>query len=1023
MRNVAIYRCLKCGTEYRPLDAGACRFMCCGIALERVERGTRGFAFILKPSAPVPKFSAPTPNSTTPPQRFSAPIGTGTLSSATLHPFTEPTEVLEIIPPRENTVDALAVELLLSRFAAETPFSLEIAGDAHVRRFLFRAPRETLAHLRRQIQATYPQAEFRAVPPEEDPAYEHKLARMSAEFSLRRPLYLPLRTFRNGDFLEADPVLGLLGTFADLEQGERMLSQLILFPAPPDWADRYQGMERQVERGTGEGGPRSMNLFLRQFAGFVGSCFLLAAVSCAIITGLQHRWFEFAVAIATGVAALGGVLYAVKSIGDVTNVNPEMVKRKLEGSSAYDVSLRLTAFAQTPELARLRLRSLVKAYAQFNLASGNALEPHIAEFDPRDIALPRWSLWQEWLGRGMRLTVAEIASMWHLPVGFETPFVERAKAKRLLPLPNTVEQGILIGHSVHQGQRIPVHLDAETLWHHNFMVAKTQKGKSTLMANLAVEAMKKDAAVVVIDPHGDLARAVLGIVPTSRAKDVVYVDLSDSSQIVGLNLLDMTQGRSADRVVSHLVHVGEMIWSDYWGPRMEDALRMAARTLLYINERFAARGQQQFTLLDILPLFELGNFRHRLLKDYVKDADILEWWSGYFERMYQNQQIDVINPVQTKIHRFSTHATIRGVVAQSRSTINFRELLAERRILLVNTATGVIGPDAGGILGAVIVDYINFAVREQMAIPDPSARAKVIVVIDEFQSIPGVDYKGLLAELQKMGASFILATQALGQLDAINKELRASILSNIASLFVFQTSAEDADLLRHELDEAVTATDIINLDDYACYVKTQLRHTRLPVMHVETLPPPQQNRAVIAQITGQMGRYTRAMSVVASERDGFQEQWYGRERAMLKKLMLENKLPGSTRDRSGERGKTDTPKPTPSSQTPPGAGSGVRGSESSASGHTPPEAELISDIAEPAGSGQVTSGADLVIGGTEPADSEQVMPGADLVIGDNETAESAQIPLNSHLGVTEDQAERDRRARNEEGDEEAIANP
>jgi hypothetical protein len=84
---------------------------------------------------------------------------------------------------------------------------------------------------------------------------------------------------------------------------------------------------------------------------------------------------------------------------------------------------------------------------------------------------------------------------------------------------------------------------------------------------------------------------------------------------------------------------------------------------------------------------------------------------------------------------------------------------------------------------------------------------------------------------------------------------------------------------------------------------------------------------------------------------------------------------------------------------------------------------LISDIAEPAGSGQVTSGADLVIGGTEPADSEQVMPGADLVIGDNETAESAQIPLNSHLGVTEDQAERDRRARNEEGDEEAIANP
>ncbi len=516
MRNLAIYRCPKCRTQYRPLDAGARRFICCGIALERIKTGARGFAAI-------PQLSALSP-------QLGAPMRPVVVSAPARQSSTGPTEVLEIIPPRDNTVDALAVELLLSRFATETPFSLEIAGDSHMRRFTIRAPHETLAHLRRQIQATYPQAEFRTVPPEEDPAYDHKLAQMSADFTLRRQLYLPLRTFRNGDFLEADPVLGLLGTFADLEQGERMLSQLILFPAPANWADRYQGMERQVDPSRGEV-PRSASLFMRQLVGLVVAIIFLATVLCGVITYLQHRWLEFGVALVTGVVILTGLLYVIKLMMDETNINPEMVKRKLEGSSAYDVSLRLTAFAQTPELTRLRLRSLVKAYAQFNLASGNALEPHIAEFDPRDISLPCKPLWDEWLDRGVRLTVAEIASMWHLPVGFEAPFVERAKAKRLLPLPNTVEQGILIGHSVHQGQRIPVHLDADTLWHHNFMVAKTQKGKSTLMANLAVEAMKKAAAVVVIDPHGDLARAVLGVVPPSRAKDVVYVDLSLFSRV------------------------------------------------------------------------------------------------------------------------------------------------------------------------------------------------------------------------------------------------------------------------------------------------------------------------------------------------------------------------------------------------------------------------------------------------------------------------------------------------------------
>jgi hypothetical protein len=232
--------------------------------------------------------------------------------------------------------------------------------------------------------------------------------------------------------------------------------------------------------------------------------------------------------------------------------------------------------------------------------------------------------------------------------------------------------------------------------------------------------------------------------------------------------------------------------------------------------------------------------------------------------------------------------------------------LNERRILLVNTATGIIGPDAGGLLGAVLVDYINFAVREQMAIPDPAQRARVVIVADEFQSIPGVDYPGLLAELQKMGASFILATQALGQLDAIDRALRSSILSNVSTLFVFQTSAEDADLLRHELDEAVTATDIVNLDDFNCYIKTQLGHERLPVMHVETMPPAPGERAVVAQIAAQMARYTRSLALAESERHSFQEQWYGRERNLLRQLMTQGRTSSKKSDKGTKEAKEIT---------------------------------------------------------------------------------------------------------------------
>ena len=873
MPAVATYRCLKCGTEYRPLATVARQWKCCGVELERVAPATENpFSGLLRPVQPTLE---PKREPATSPSRSASP----------------PTRVVEIIPPRENTIDALAVEAMLQSLGAEAPFSLEIAGDSDSRQFLLRADSDTLNYLQSQLQAVYDQATFRDLPPGQDPARSDGQVTLTAQLALQRPAYLPLRSYREGDFNTSDPVRGLLGAFSDLAEGERALSQLILFPAPPHWARRYEGSARQVEQSFG-GEKMSMGLLIRQFGSVLAVMMALALCLWAFFAYVEHDYLEFLVAGSLAGLFVVGVGYLYVFLTEQTNVDPKLVQRKIE-TPAYDVSLRLVATAKTREQAEARLKKLAMAYRQFNLGSGNALVLKGLAFNPQVLSRPKFSSLEEFTARVMRLNVGELAPMWHLPVGTDIERVERTLSKRILPVPSTVAEGILVGHSVHQGRRIPVHLDPGSLWHHMFLVAKTQKGKSTLMAHLAAEAMKQEAALVVIDPHGDLARSLLGYVPPSRANDVVYVDLADPHQVIGLNLLDMTQGRSADVVVSNLVHTGEILWRDYWGPRMESALRTAALTLLSVNERLVAEGKPQFTILDIPALFEFGNFRHRLLAQYVKDKKITDWWSGYFERLYENLQIDVINPVQTKIHRFATHTTVRRIVGQSTSTVNLRKLIDERGILLVNTASGIIGPDAGGLLGAIIVDTLNFIVRDQLAMPDRAQRPKVLVVIDEFQSIPGVDYKQLLAESQKMGASFILATQSLKQLDAIDPALRSTIVANVSTLFVFQTSAEDADLLRHELDDAVGIADIINLDDYTAYVKTQKGHSRLPAMYLETLAPRAQDDRVIERILGQISRYAHSTALADAEQEAFEEEWYGRERAMLLKLMMDNKLPGS----------------------------------------------------------------------------------------------------------------------------------
>jgi len=880
------YRCESCGMSYRATEASRLNFWCCGHELTRAI-----------------KDSTDPPDTNQAHDGSSSPLGeTQTLLEEEIvreddgglaqlwkpgwrQARPEALALVEIVPPRSNLVDALQTETLLGSLLGSGIFSLEIAADAEGCRFLVRAPHSKMRHIQSQIQAVYDQAQFLPIPPERDPAHMDGLHVAQGKMALRRSVQLPLRTYRDGDFREADPMRGLLGAFGHIEPGEKVLGQIVLAPAPLHWSDRYQGSTRRIDEQISGESPKQEPGLERIVSG-ASFILILALVVWGLLAFAQGNWLGTTAAVIVFVACIIGAALLYSVLARDRNMDPILVQRKI-GMPAYDVALRLTAAASDPTTSHARLNTLMRGYGQFNLAAGNALEGVPAEFDPRTLQVEQWSWWQELIGRVTRLNITEIASLWHLPAGEGAPLVARQMSKKLLPpRPELVSQGVLIGRSLHQGREIPVHLPYEMLDRHAFIVAKTQQGKSTLMAHLARAAMERDLAVVVIDPHGDLVRALAGMVPPKKEDKTVYLDFSDDTRIVGLNLLDMGQGRPIYAIIENLVHVGKLIWQDYWGPRMEDALRYSMHTLLEANEKLHAVGEPQFTILDIPMLFTMDPFRRKLLAQYVQNKAVLAWWGLHYEQMPPYMRVEVVNPVHTKIHRFEEHKVVERIVGQSSSTLNLRNVLAERQILLVNTANRIIGPDAGGLLGSILLDNINFAIGEQMRVGDPTKRAKVFVVIDEFQSLPGVDYPALLAELQKMGASFVLATQALKQLDELGATLRASILSNVSTLFVFQTSAEDADMLRHELDDEVDATDIINLERHTCYVKTSIGKTRAPIMHVETEKPGAEDSAVAEKVLARVQHYTRLVHEVEQRRSAFWNYWYGREMNKVKGLLL-----------------------------------------------------------------------------------------------------------------------------------------
>ncbi len=786
--------------------------------------------------------------------------------------------VVEVIPPRGNRGDVLSAEMLLSSLMSEDLFSLEVSGDANGPHLLIRGMSSTVRHVRNQLRTAYSRVEFRELSLQDDPARNDGRSRVTAELVLEHSSGFPLRNFEEGTFETADPIRGLLGALKGLGRNERVASQLVLSPASSDWARKYLSLAQPPQPYAA----RETTSVGLEFQHGIGCTWVLGTAALSLIAlynfGYRH-WLEFAMWATVAGLFFSGAGWVWTKLARPT-INPKLVEQKVS-RPAYQVWLRLYAYADTRDRAMQLVKRISGAYQQFGMTYSNTFKPQLCEFDPQFVEMKPSSWVQELLDKVMRLNVTELAALWHLPAGEALQQVEHTMARRLLPIrPYSFARGILIGHAESQGERIPIHLAPGMLEHNTFMIAKTQKGKSTLMAHLAAAAMQENMALVVIDPHGSLARNVSGLVPRHRVKDVRYLDWGDRQRAVGFNFLDVQQGCDERVIVSNIVHAGSGFWEENWGPRMEDALRYALRVLLEANGKLAARGQDQFTMLDVNFLFRYPNFRRRLIKEYVRDEETISWWKDYYENLPANLRMEVTTPVTTKMDRLAENMTLRNIIGQSRSTINFRDVLSERGIVLIDTANGVIGDDAAGLLMALFLDSLNYAIRNQVSISNAAERPHVMVVVDELQKLEGVDYGSFLAELRKMGGSFVMGTQSLAQLEPDKPKADAGVLSNIDTLIVFDTYAADAEVLTRYLDELVDTTDIINLPDHTAYIKTQADSEPLPAVFVKLLTPAFANDQIQGEIDSQVVRYTMPPVEQERRRQLFETQWVGRDRNM-----------------------------------------------------------------------------------------------------------------------------------------------
>lgn len=359
--------------------------------------------------------------------------------------------------------------------------------------------------------------------------------------------------------------------------------------------------------------------------------------------------------------------------------------------------------------------------------------------------------------------------------------------------------------------------------HHIYVIGKTGSGKTTLLQNLAIQDIENGNGLAVIDPHGDMAEALLGHVPGRRIDDVVYFDPSDLDWPIGLNLLEQVAPDKRHLVASSVVSSFKSIWRDSWGPRLEYILH---------NTILALLDYDQATLLAIPRMLSDELFRERIVRR-VRDPIVRHFWTEEYARYPEGFRQEAIAPIQNKVGRFLSNAPIRNIVGQVRSKIDLRFMMDDGRILIANLAKGKIGEDKANLLGSLLVSAFQLAALSR-ADQAEHLRRDFHLTIDEFHNFSTDSFESILSEARKYRLSLTLAHQYLEQLP---EPIRAAVFGNVGTLLTFRVGNLDAEILARELAPVFSAEDLANLDRYHLALRLMIDGQASRAFSAASLPP------------------------------------------------------------------------------------------------------------------------------------------------------------------------------------------
>ncbi len=502
----------------------------------------------------------------------------------------------------------------------------------------------------------------------------------------------------------------------------------------------------------------------------------------------------------------------------------------------FNVNIRLLASAKTKERAEAILAALESAFVQFEDAN---LNKFVAI---RDKSKNAHKLAYDFIFRNYKkghrvvLDAEELASVFHFPIfSTETPKIDWLKSKSAPPPPRIPEEGLLLGYSDFRGSETQIKLARNDRRRHLYIIGQTGTGKSGFIEEMAKQDAEKKEGFCVMDPHGDLIDHILECTPKHRAEDIIYFNPADMERPFGLNMMEYDANYPEQKtfVINEMIAIFDKLYDlkSTGGPMFEQYMRNAMLLVMDSPETGS-------TLMEIPRVFRDVEFRRKKLKD-CKDFNVVDFWEKEAEKAGGDAALENIAPyITSKLTTFISNDMMRPIIAQQKSTINFRKVMDEGKILLVSLSKGKIGEINAQLLGLVIVGKLLMAALSRTDINEDQ-RKDFYLYIDEFQNFTTDSISQILSEARKYRLCLTIAHQFIGQL---SEDISKAVFGNVGSMFAMRVGSEDADFLEKQFAPAFDANDLINVDNYQGFCKLLINDESSAAFDMKTYPPRKGNK-------------------------------------------------------------------------------------------------------------------------------------------------------------------------------------